>query len=252
MKKETILEVMIKDHDKIVKLLNSFEKCLYQDKLILEKIFNEFFWELEKHLFTEEKVIFTMYEPEEQVEFHSIIPRLIKDHDLIYNKLKEMKKSIKSHKECNYQDFHNIFLKHKNFEEESFYSKLDETLDEKTKKFIINRIKEIKIFDKSLRSIKLQCSECDKKLLILEGYHHPKLEKRWLFCKTCYDKIDEEYIKKLSNGSIKWKCTKCNYIYDPKVGDPKNGISPITVFEYLPYGWICPICRASKDKFKKL
>ncbi|KYK27815.1 rubredoxin [Thermoplasmatales archaeon SG8-52-1] len=51
---------------------------------------------------------------------------------------------------------------------------------------------------------------------------------------------------------MKWKCTKCNYIYDPKVGDPKNGISPITVFEYLPYGWICPICRASKDKFKKL
>ena len=252
MKNETILEVMVKDHEKIIDLLDGFEKCLSQDRTTLQEIFDAFFWELEKHLFTEEKVIFTMYEPEEQVEFHSIIPELINEHDLIYNKLKELKKSIKSHKECGYQDFHDIFLKHKNFEEESFYPKLDETLDEKTKKFIINRIKEIKLDNRSLKSIKVNCSECGKKLAIIEGYHHPKLEKRWLFCKTCYDKIDEEYIKKMSTGSIKWKCNNCDYIYDPKKGDSKNRIAPGTIFEYLPHGWICPICGANKDKFKKL
>ncbi len=253
MKKETILKVMLKDHEKIAKLLDGFEKCLYQDKLTLKKVFDSFMWELEKHLFTEEKVIFTMYEPDEQVELHSIIPQLMKEHEKILKYLKELKKTIKSHKECKSLDFIELFIKHKKFEEESFYPKLDQTLDEKTKEFIINRIKEVKLEDSSLKNIKVKCSECGKKLGIFEGYHHPKIEKRWLFCKSCYNKIDEKNINKKSFiRANKWKCTVCDYIYDPAKGDPKNGIGPGTMFEDLPDDWVCPVCGAGKDKFKKL
>jgi rubredoxin len=50
----------------------------------------------------------------------------------------------------------------------------------------------------------------------------------------------------------KWKCTACEYVYDPAVGDPSNGISSGTSFENLPDDWICPQCGVPKDMFEKL
>ena len=32
----------------------------------------------------------------------------------------------------------------------------------------------------------------------------------------------------------KYRCTVCDYIYDPAVGDPDSGIAPGTAFEDLP------------------
>lgn len=40
----------------------------------------------------------------------------------------------------------------------------------------------------------------------------------------------------------KYRCTVCEYIYDPALGDPENGIPAGTAFEDLPSGWICPVC----------
>jgi rubredoxin len=50
----------------------------------------------------------------------------------------------------------------------------------------------------------------------------------------------------------KWRCTVCDYIYDPEVGDPDGGIPPGTAFEDLPEDWVCPVCGASKDMFEPL
>ena len=50
----------------------------------------------------------------------------------------------------------------------------------------------------------------------------------------------------------KWECTVYGYTYDPEVGDPEHGISPKTPFEKLPEDWICPICGAPKDQFKRV
>ncbi|MDP2767898.1 MAG: rubredoxin [Candidatus Methanoperedens sp.] len=50
----------------------------------------------------------------------------------------------------------------------------------------------------------------------------------------------------------KWKCTLCDYVYDPAIGDPDSGVAPGTVFEDIPDDWVCPWCGAPKDKFKKL
>ncbi len=49
----------------------------------------------------------------------------------------------------------------------------------------------------------------------------------------------------------KWECTVCGYIYDPKKGDPDNGIAPGTPFEKLPDDWVCPQCGADKSMFEK-
>ena len=44
-------------------------------------------------------------------------------------------------------------------------------------------------------------------------------------------------------------CEGCEYIYDPVVGDPENGIEPGTSFEDIPEDWVCPLCGVGKDEF---
>ncbi len=47
----------------------------------------------------------------------------------------------------------------------------------------------------------------------------------------------------------KWECSVCGYVYDPRLGDPENGIGPGTAFEDLPDDWVCPQCGADKALF---
>lgn len=49
-----------------------------------------------------------------------------------------------------------------------------------------------------------------------------------------------------------WKCDKCGYIYDARIGDPSSGISKGTAFEELPATWVCPRCGAPKKRFVKM
>jgi hypothetical protein len=41
----------------------------------------------------------------------------------------------------------------------------------------------------------VKCEECDKKLGILEGYHHPALGKSFLVCGNCFDTVDKSMEK---------------------------------------------------------
>jgi len=68
------------------------------------------------------------------------------------------------------------------------------------------------------------------------------------------EKLEKETIKerKESEKMIKYKCTVCGYIYDPKKGDPESGVNPGTPFEDLPDDWVCPICGAGKDDFEEV
>jgi rubredoxin len=50
----------------------------------------------------------------------------------------------------------------------------------------------------------------------------------------------------------KWRCTICDYIYDPDLGDPDNGVEPGTDFEDIPDDWVCPDCGVEKDMFEPL
>jgi len=50
----------------------------------------------------------------------------------------------------------------------------------------------------------------------------------------------------------KWKCTVCEYVYDPEKGDLENGIEPGTPFEDLPDDWVCPLCGVPKSMFEKI
>ena len=50
----------------------------------------------------------------------------------------------------------------------------------------------------------------------------------------------------------KYRCTVCDWIYDPAVGDPEGGIAAGTAFEDIPDDWVCPLCGVSKDQFEKV
>ena len=49
----------------------------------------------------------------------------------------------------------------------------------------------------------------------------------------------------------KYICLGCDYVYDPELGDPDNGIVPNTPFEDLPDDWVCPLCGVGKEDFER-
>ena len=52
--------------------------------------------------------------------------------------------------------------------------------------------------------------------------------------------------------SQKYICTVCDWVYNPKVGDPEGGIAPGTAFDDTPEDWVCPDCGATKEDFELL
>ena len=68
-----------------------------------------------------------------------------------------------------------------------------------------------------------------------------------------YEAIVENALTILQRtGLTKWKCTICDYVYDPLKGDPEHGIKPGTAFAELPENWTCPVCFATKSAFKEV
>ena len=61
-----------------------------------------------------------------------------------------------------------------------------------------------------------------------------------------------EILKRKWYTMKKYICETCDYIYDPAIGDPENGIEPGTAFEDLPEDWVCPDCGLGKEEFAEL
>jgi len=69
---------------------------------------------------------------------------------------------------------------------------------------------------------------------------------------TYIKKKSEQTLKQGAKSMKKYKCLMCGYIYDPKVGDPENGVEPGTAFEDLPDDWVCPDCGVGKEEFEPI
>ncbi|MFH1776538.1 MAG: rubredoxin [Candidatus Omnitrophota bacterium] len=91
----------------------------------------------------------------------------------------------------------------------------------------------------------------DGRPMTYDYYHNVKNGRTPRTAPTFMEKDDlkkEEITSQLG----KYRCTVCNYIYNPALGDPDGGITPGTAFEQIPDDWGCPICGAGKDKFVKI
>jgi hemerythrin superfamily protein len=139
-----IFEFMVEDHCKIEKLINLIEEKKGEGFDSITKTFNKFEWELEKHIFTEEKAIFTSYNPKNTSEGYKMLPELTKQHNFILNKLNNWRKDIRNKRMItDIYSFKVFLIKHKNFEEEKVYPMLDKYLTEEDKIQIQSKINEI-------------------------------------------------------------------------------------------------------------
>lgn len=144
MSEQKIVSLMVGDHRKIEKLLNELEDNAKIDYETMRKSFLKFEWNLEKHLFVEEKVIFLSYNPQDIVDGYKMLPVLTKQHNVILNTLNSWRKDVRNKKIItNVSGFREFLIKHKNFEEQEVYPRLEESLDDAQKNEMVNRINEI-------------------------------------------------------------------------------------------------------------
>lgn len=135
---------MVEDHCKIEELINNLERNIEKEYPAVTELFNKFEWNLEKHIFIEEKVIFTSYNPDDIINGYKMLPELTKQHNVILNKLDLFRKDVrKKRKITDINGFKEFLLNHKNFEEKNVYPKLNESLDDQHKRLIIKKINDI-------------------------------------------------------------------------------------------------------------
>lgn len=136
--------LMVQDHRKIESLLTELKQAVAQDYSAMLKAFRTFEWELEKHIFVEEKAIFTSYHPDNVVEGYRMLPELTKQHNEILNRLNIMRKQAHSRQRItDISGFKTLLMGHRSFEESEVYPQLDRALTEEQKQTIIGKIREI-------------------------------------------------------------------------------------------------------------
>jgi hypothetical protein len=143
MKTTKILDLMVKDHARLLQLLKIVESHFRQNKDDLMKSFHTFEWNLEKHFFVEERAIFTAYNPEYIDEGYDVFLDLSNQHTKILEMIKNLKDELEIEGIADISKLKKILINHKNLEEKKVYPKLDQEINEGEKRFIIERINEI-------------------------------------------------------------------------------------------------------------
>ncbi|MFA5855818.1 MAG: hemerythrin domain-containing protein [Candidatus Pacearchaeota archaeon] len=139
--KESITNIMDKEHKKIDLILKEFESIYSKDKITSKEIFSKFKWSLEKHFFLEEKAIFNSNILDE--EWISDISKVLDEHQEIINLLEKTEDALNHNKNPELNKLKQLIHVHSVYEDEVFYPKMEEFLSEKQKENIINKTKEI-------------------------------------------------------------------------------------------------------------
>jgi hypothetical protein len=138
---EQIEKLMLKEHKKLNKLLDDLERDLH-DYEKTKRNFNCFKWNVEKHFFVEEKVIFDMFVDISGQETNDIF-HLLQDHVKIMGMLKILEQRLKRKIKPFLHELKQTLITHRNFEDEDFYPMLDERLSKIQKKFVCERVMEV-------------------------------------------------------------------------------------------------------------
>lgn len=137
--KRDLLSAVLQEHEVIEYLLSDFESLYDEDLLKAKEILDVFVWNLEKHIFLEEKILYSIYSIwDGNIEG---MFEILGDHGEIMVFIKKIKKS----------DFgkSDIFLlrelleNHFALEETILYPKLEKALNFEQKKIFIERAQEI-------------------------------------------------------------------------------------------------------------
>lgn len=137
---DTILELMIMDHKKIIELIEKIEEKGHFDI----NLFSKFKWHMEKHILTEEKAIFSSYRSiNKEEEENKAFDQLTKEHNIILDLIEKILKDELPSGNISFNKLKKLLNKHRSFEEEKIYPKLDISLSNKDKNEITRKIKEM-------------------------------------------------------------------------------------------------------------
>lgn len=139
-----IREIMLRDHGKLLKLLADF-KTADKANPNISRVFDNFKWNLEKHIFAEEKAIFVLMQEMVGLEVQEIFD-LMKEHGEIMGLIKNIEDNLKLNQEADISEILQTLKAHSSFEDEVFYPKLEETLNENQKEELIRRIKSLVVY----------------------------------------------------------------------------------------------------------
>ena len=140
MKKE-LMKSMIQEHELIETLLDNFERQHNKNPSAAKKIFRAFVWNLEKHIFLEEKIFYSVY----SVWNENIgdIFEVLRDHGDILLLVKKIQNSDFSEEDLS--TLKNLIKDHFITEEMVIYPKLERELDEEQRTFFLERSNDILI-----------------------------------------------------------------------------------------------------------
>ena len=131
----SILECM-RDHHK------RLEDMLSSPAIHVKEHYERFRWELEKHVFIEERAIFIHYTPLTQADNDAMV-KVTKEHTEILALLRSMDEIFAETGEISIEALKDKLHAHQQLEEEVLYPRLDSELEPGAKAMVIRRIKEI-------------------------------------------------------------------------------------------------------------
>jgi iron-sulfur cluster repair protein YtfE (RIC family) len=144
MDNKKILSLMVQEHKTVEDLIDMFEQSIDSEYEEMRQAFTKMEWKLEKHLFMEEKAIFTMYEPEDVKQGYDMLPTVTTHHNEILNRLSMMRRAIQNGQTpTDVHAFKTFLVRHRDFEERDLYPRLEEVLTQDQKDQIIERIHEL-------------------------------------------------------------------------------------------------------------
>jgi len=137
---ETITFLMLREHRKIREIFKRFEKEKNPGRR--RGLCNQFKWAIEKHLFVEEKAIFS-FSQDISGKIVSSVFKLMKEHGEILNLINEVEEDLDENVITSTFNLKKYLQDHEDFEEKFFYPKLDQLLNKQQKAELIERIEEI-------------------------------------------------------------------------------------------------------------
>lgn len=138
----SLSKLMVKHHRRMDGLLVLFRESIGGNFELMNESFDKFKWELEKHIFTEEKAIFKFCDYKGE-NVSTILSDLIKDHDAALEMLNTLLNNLTTKDKLDVSQLERLLKRHRSFEDSFFYPKLDASLDESQKSFIIQKIDEL-------------------------------------------------------------------------------------------------------------
>jgi len=135
----SVTGIMIRHHAAIDLLIKLFNEEPDKKSPASEKTFEDFKWELEKHIFTEERVIFKLCGEMESPEC-KLAERLSNEHKTFLDLLDKI---AKDKEEKDISGLQTLLAGHKKIEEADLYPRLDAILSQRQKEIVFEKINDI-------------------------------------------------------------------------------------------------------------